>query len=110
MAAKSKKIKKCPFCGSKPVIRFELDDIGDYLVMCDCGATCGGLVYSKDEAIDRWNRRVNDPINNDDLQKDLFKLFKKYFPSDDSSILTKEVLEVFHGGGGFIKPGVFFKP
>jgi Lar family restriction alleviation protein len=51
------RLKSCPFCGSIPEISFELDDIGDYRVLCDCGATCGGLFYSKMEAIEYWNRR-----------------------------------------------------
>ena len=35
-----------------------MDDIGDYRGMCECGATCGGLHYTKEEAIQYWNRRA----------------------------------------------------
>jgi len=48
----------CPFCGGTPEMYEELDDLGDFRVQCDCGATCGGLVYSEKEAVEYWNRRV----------------------------------------------------
>jgi len=49
----------CPFCGGTPEMYEELDDLGDFRVQCDCGATCGGLVYSEKEAVEYWNRRVH---------------------------------------------------
>ena len=69
----SKELKPCPFCGGETVVRF---DIGDYMteeyrgyyVKC-CGrrnANCPanwivkGCFSTKEEAIEAWNRRVND--------------------------------------------------
>ena len=52
------KLKPCPFCGKKPKVHFQLDDIGDYRVQCrNCGASTGEIVYSKKEAIENWNKR-----------------------------------------------------
>ncbi len=42
------------------MMRFQLDDVGDYRVMCDgCGASScpNGIRYTEQEAADDWNKR-----------------------------------------------------
>lgn len=55
-------LKPCPFCGSEDLeIEDDLDECEEsryYWVACN---SCGGLgasVQSKDECIERWNRRA----------------------------------------------------
>ena len=61
------KLKPCPFCGGEAV----LEDLGGptvfgegrYFVKCTnpkCGEEQSGLWATKQTAIKRWNRRVND--------------------------------------------------
>lgn len=56
------KLKLCPFCGGKAEYK---EHIGKYLkiysIRCKCGACRTGK--SKDDAIERWNRRTNDAAN-----------------------------------------------
>ena len=59
--------RPCPFCGSEPhfITRKGNDGWRDYyFVVCDfmdggCGAS-GGWYHDALEAIEAWNRRVND--------------------------------------------------
>lgn len=51
----------CPFCGSQAEMFFQLDDLGDWRVMCRwCGASScpEGFRYDKKQAINDWNTRV----------------------------------------------------
>ena len=80
-------LKPCPFCGRKDKlivheIKHELDniEISQYTVVCDasgdntgCGGNCGYGHFTKEEAIEAWNRRgalepsnVGDAIHNVD--------------------------------------------
>lgn len=55
----SEELKKCPFCGGKAEM-FNYSE-GEWLVHC---TVCNGMVEkwrkTKKEAIDQWNRRLND--------------------------------------------------
>lgn len=56
-------LKKCPFCGGEAVLEeLEYDDkYKEYLVYC---CECSGMVEkwrkTKEEAIEAWNRRVEE--------------------------------------------------
>ena len=55
------KLKPCPICGSE--VNMIEESVGEYTVVCH---GCQVLmiaddVSSKDDAIERWNNRVNDP-------------------------------------------------
>lgn len=55
-------LKKCPFCGGEAVLEeLEHDDYKEYLVYC---CECSGMVEewrkTKEEAIEAWNRRVEE--------------------------------------------------
>ena len=57
----SNKLKPCPFCGSE--VNMIEENVGEYTVVCH---GCQVLmiaddVSSKNEAIERWNNRVNEP-------------------------------------------------
>lgn len=60
----TKKIKSCPFCGSRVKIINIADDeeCKYYMVQCEnvyeCGAGCCFGEGSKKEIIERWNRRA----------------------------------------------------
>lgn len=57
------KLKPCPFCGGKAemlISEYE-DSRKEYLV--DCTECCGMVerwVDTEEEAVEQWNRRVND--------------------------------------------------
>lgn len=70
-------LKPCPFCGriDRVVIAREGHDPSQYQVICDasghadlpnrgCGGSCG-FYDSIDEAVEAWNRRVNDGTDAD---------------------------------------------
>lgn len=51
-------LKPCPFCGNTNL------SVYTFSVFCDatkggCGASCGGETKTKEEAIQKWNRRAN---------------------------------------------------
>lgn len=53
------KPKPCPFCGNTNL------NVCYFSVFCDaryggCGASSGGLTNTEEDAIKKWNRRVND--------------------------------------------------
>lgn len=56
-------LKPCPFCGGKPFVSARLPYFGETLtvaVVCeDCNAASKHKVNEKD-AIEAWNRRVED--------------------------------------------------
>lgn len=77
------KLKPCPFCGGKNLfvgtiaeceIQYEThpdykNNSQLYTVCCDwteggCGASIGGSIHSKQEAIEAWNRRASDVSKN----------------------------------------------
>ena len=50
-----------PFCGGNAGLYFQLDDLDDWVVMCDvCGArSCQeGIRYDRELAVADWNARV----------------------------------------------------
>ncbi len=76
-------LKPCPFCGGIAVARFQLDDIGDYRVVCDgCGASAcpQGIRYSQSEAITDWNTRAT---QKDDAIKNLNETKQKIIKCRD---------------------------
>ena len=75
------KLRECPFCGGRNIfvgtiaeIRMIEKDHPDYWnestyfqVVCDwteggCGASSGGGIHTKEQAIEAWNRRVGDDL------------------------------------------------
>ena len=55
---KNDELKPCPFCGGKPVLSsWEL--LNEYSVSCsECHAVPGDYEDTKEKAIKRWNRRM----------------------------------------------------
>lgn len=58
--------KRCPFCGGRASINFDLEAIVDsqgrnwvYNAVCDKCCATSGLAYSIEMAIEIWNRRVD---------------------------------------------------
>jgi Lar family restriction alleviation protein len=66
----SEELKPCPFCGNEPTIRIFKGKDGwrdRYAVICrydegGCGAE-SGLYHYESEAIEAWNRRVKDELD-----------------------------------------------
>lgn len=61
---KAPELKPCPFCGESVARPFE-DDDGNHTVVCSfthggCGATCGYIRMSGEDAAAYWNTRAND--------------------------------------------------
>lgn len=55
-------LKPCPFCGGTNVVVDEFWERYDepYFIACnECGAS-GPYTHKKEEAIELWNRRVNE--------------------------------------------------
>lgn len=61
MSKSIKKIKPCPFCGSKAEM-FEFNsEFGTISVRCtneECDITMGKAFFTEEETIKHWNRRV----------------------------------------------------
>ena len=58
----AKRIKPCPFCGSKAELICFNAEYGTVTIGCtneDCDITMGKGFFSDEEAIDHWNRRKN---------------------------------------------------
>ena len=55
----SEKLKPCPFCGGEALL-WEIKDCDCYRVFCTKCPCCMGINLEKDEAIEAWNRRVDD--------------------------------------------------
>lgn len=61
----SKKLKPCPFCGSKPKWVKAQDTFGDYLIegwklecsSCWCSPLPNNYYGDKNKAIEKWNNR-----------------------------------------------------
>ena len=68
--SKETKLKPCPFCGNRVAVEENINfgEPNDFIVYCNpsnggCGAKTR-LCESEEEAIEAWNRRVNDePID-----------------------------------------------
>lgn len=61
-----KYLKKCPFCGSKAVLRKRQPDHimrGKIFVCCEECKAKTGYYDTEEEAIKIWNKRANDIIN-----------------------------------------------
>lgn len=59
---RSEKLKSCPFCGGKAEIIIFSDECGTVTVGCtneECDITMGKAFFTDEEAIQHWNRRVN---------------------------------------------------
>lgn len=55
------KLKPCPFCGGRAETNYAEFDYNFFGVSCQI---CGAYVYdytSEDAAIEKWNRRINEP-------------------------------------------------
>lgn len=53
------KLKPCPFCGSEKLYIYVFSEG----IRCD---NCGAKIIDKEDAIDRWNRRVGHGNQNED--------------------------------------------
>lgn len=60
-------LRPCPFCGGDAIISVDPDATRDtmgrlwgYTAVCSRCASCSGLTYTKDKAIEAWNRRTNE--------------------------------------------------
>lgn len=56
-------LKPCPFCGGKAEIIIFSAEYGTVTVGCtneECDITMGKAFFTDEEAIQHWNRRVND--------------------------------------------------
>jgi Lar family restriction alleviation protein len=63
----AEKLKPCPFCGNEDITITEIDEL--YQTVCSvirkgCGAA-SGYQYSRDKAINAWNRRTNNESKTD---------------------------------------------
>lgn len=60
------KLKPCPFCGGKACIERDVTSVKPRFlpVCCNYGDRCWGMqenwFFTEQEAIEAWNRRVND--------------------------------------------------
>ena len=59
-------LKPCPFCGSKASETFDYDAVADstgkmwaYQVTCNQCCATTGLCFSRERAIEAWNRRAD---------------------------------------------------
>ena len=58
----TKRIKRCPFCGSKAEVIIFNYEYGTVTIGCaneDCDITMGKGFFSDEEAIEHWNRRFS---------------------------------------------------
>lgn len=59
---KTKQLKPCPFCGSKAELSIYNTDFETWTVACtneNCDITMGKAFFTKQEAINHWNRRTS---------------------------------------------------
>ena len=54
-----KKLKPCPFCGSKDDLLINDEDYEVFVFCWSCEAR-GPEMFSKNDAIEAWNRRADD--------------------------------------------------
>lgn len=55
-------LKSCPFCGSKDIWVKQAGTSGFWYVYCP-NACCEFMAPSKQEVVDRWNRRAGEAFN-----------------------------------------------
>lgn len=63
----NKMLKPCPFCGFYGTVKFDTDGTKDsmgrkwaYTVSCNSCCASTGVCWSREMAIEAWNRRAND--------------------------------------------------
>lgn len=64
--SENKELKPCPFCGGKAEIIIFSFEYGTVTIGCTnekCDITMGKAFFTDEEAIQHWNRRVNDETN-----------------------------------------------
>jgi len=62
----NEELKPCPFCGGKAEIIIFSAEYGTLTVGCtneECDITMGKAFFSDEEAIQHWNRRVNNEVD-----------------------------------------------
>ena len=64
---KDKTLKPCPFCGGNGSVTIDPKGVKDsrgkkwmYTVSCDRCCASTGICWTREMAIDAWNRRTND--------------------------------------------------
>lgn len=62
-----KTLKSCPFCGGSGSVKIDPTGVKDsmgkkwmYTVSCDRCCTSTGICWTREMAIEAWNRRTND--------------------------------------------------
>ena len=107
----SNKLKPCPICGSE--VNMIKENIGEYTVVCH---GCQVLmiaddVSSKNEAIERWNNRVNGPkwIPIEQQKPPEHDWYFVFFPANKEQGTIDYVDVCFWDGTSFVDSGIGYK-
>lgn len=108
---KADKLKPCPICGSE--VNMIEENVGEYTVVCH---GCQVLmiaddVSSKNEAIERWNNRVNDPkwIPIEQQKPPEHDWYFVFFPANKEQGTIDYVDVCFWDGTSFVDSGIGYK-
>ncbi len=104
-------LKPCPICGSE--VNMIEENVGEYTVVCH---GCQVLmiaddVSSKNEAIERWNNRVNDPkwIPIEQQKPPEHDWYFVFFPANKEQGTIDYVDVCFWDGTSFVDSGIGYK-
>ena len=104
-------LKPCPICGSE--VNMIEENVGEYTVVCH---GCQVLmiaddVSSKDDAIERWNNRVNDPkwISIEQQKPPEHDWYFVFFPANKEQGTIDYVDVCFWDGTSFVDSGIGYK-
>lgn len=105
------KLKPCPICGSE--VNLIEENVGEYTVVCH---GCQVLmiaddVSSKNEAIERWNNRVNGPkwIPIEQQKPPEHDWYFVFFPANKEQGTIDYVDVCFWDGTSFVDSGIGYK-
>ena len=59
-------LRKCPFCGNEPklrVMRFGVERMPRYGVVCESCKICLGWEFDMNDAVNKWNHRYAEGLN-----------------------------------------------
>ena len=108
---KADKLKPCPICGSE--VNLIEENVGEYTVVCH---GCQVLmiaddVSSKNEAIERWNNRVNGPkwIPIEQQKPPEHDWYFVFFPANKEQGTIDYVDVCFWDGTSFVDSGIGYK-
>ena len=107
----SNKLKPCPICGSE--VNMIEENVGEYTVVCH---GCQVLmiaddVSSKNEAIERWNNRVNEPkwIPIEQQKPPEHDWYFVFFPANKEQGTIDYVDVCFWDDTSFVDSGIGYK-